>query len=75
MIKMPCRFLLAKKAQGFTILEALLLIIILALLAAIILPAYLEARKKGKEIRAPIDLKQLELGIEMYLQDNSVYPK
>jgi prepilin-type N-terminal cleavage/methylation domain-containing protein len=58
---------------GFTLIELLVVIIIIGILAAIAIPAYITQRKKGYDAQAKSDLRNLAEFEEIYLSDKGVY--
>ena len=57
------------KRRGFTLIELLVVIAIIAILAAILFPVFARAREKARQTACSSNLKQLDLGWQMYAQD------
>ena len=55
--------------RGFTLIELLVVIAIIAILAAILFPVFARAREKARQSSCQSNLKQIALGMLMYVQD------
>lgn len=60
--------------RAFTLIELLIVVAIIAILAAIAVPNFLEAQTRAKVSRAQSDMRALATGLESYRIDNNVYP-
>jgi prepilin-type N-terminal cleavage/methylation domain-containing protein/prepilin-type processing-associated H-X9-DG protein len=64
------------RRRGFTLIELLVVIAIIAILAAILFPVFARAREKARQASCCSNLKQLALGIQMYVQDyDETFPR
>ena len=65
---------LALARRAFTLIELLIVVAIIAILAAIAVPNFLEAQTRAKTARAKSDLRTLAVAIESYRVDSNDYP-
>lgn len=62
------------KKFGFTLVELLVVIAIIGILASIISASLVTSRKKGRDARRIADIKNIQLALEEYYNDNLKYP-
>src|SRR5881398_267575 len=60
-------------AAGFTLIELLVVIVIVAMLAALLLPALGKAREQGRSSVCRNNMRQIALAMTLYADDNSDY--
>lgn len=59
--------------DGFTLIELMIVVVVIAILAAIALPNYSEYVLRSKLVDAGSSLAQLRVSLEQYFQDNRSY--
>jgi len=69
---LPVRF--DKRTKGFTLIEILVVITILALLIVIGAISYSSVNKKSRDARRKSDIEQFRSALEMYRADKGYYP-
>lgn len=62
------------KFRGFTLIELMVVIAIIGLLATIITTSLVSSRAKSRDAKRIADIKTLQLALETYYNDNSVFP-
>lgn len=63
-----------KGERGFTLVEIMVVVLILAVLAAIVVPKLMMNPDKAKVTAAKVQIRQYEQAIQMYKLDNGIYP-
>lgn len=62
------------KQRGFTLIEVMVVVVILAILAAIIVPRILSRPDQARQVAAKQDIVAIENAMELYKLDNGFYP-
>jgi type II secretion system protein G len=65
---------LYRKEKGFTLVELMIVIIILAILTGIAVPSYMVLRNRAREVAAKAELTNIATALEMYMADLGSYP-
>jgi general secretion pathway protein G len=63
-----------RKSKGFTLIEMLIVIVVIAILALIVIPRLLGAGRKAKEATLRGDLHQLRNSVQQFEADCGDYP-
>src|SRR3954468_7977544 len=62
------------RPSGFTLIEIMIVVAIVAVLAAIAVPNYRDYVVRGKLVEAPAGLADARVKMEQFFQDNRTYP-
>lgn len=60
--------------RGFTLIEVLVVVVILAILAAVVIPRVMEHPGEARVARAKADIQAIVTSLNTYKLDNFVYP-
>ncbi|MGA0325586.1 MAG: type II secretion system major pseudopilin GspG [Limisphaerales bacterium] len=63
-----------KCRSGFTLVEMLLVLVILAALAAVVVPKFAGRSQQAKETAARSQIANIEIALDMFETDNGYYP-
>jgi general secretion pathway protein G len=63
-----------KKTSGFTLIEVMVVVVILAILAAIIVPRILKRPGEARIVAARQDILSIQNALSLYKLDNGFYP-
>jgi prepilin-type N-terminal cleavage/methylation domain-containing protein len=72
-MKIKC-YLCGKTKVAFTLIELLIVVAIIAILAAIAVPNFLEAQVRAKVSRLKADIRTAATAVESYVVDANIYP-
>lgn len=59
---------------GFSLIEVMVVVVILAILAAIVVPKIMSRPDQAKMVKAKEDIRSIENALELYKLDNGIYP-
>lgn len=60
--------------KGFTLIELLVVIAIIGILSSVVLASLNTARQKSRDAKRVADIKQIQVALELYFDDNRAYP-
>jgi len=63
-----------KPQNGFTLIEIMVVVVILAVLGALVVPKILENVDKARVTRAQSDIRAIQTALDLYRLDNFKYP-
>lgn len=59
---------------GFTLIEIMVVVVILAILAGLVIPRILERPEEARRAKARVQMEQLEAALKLFKLDNGFYP-
>ncbi len=62
------------KERGFTLIELMIVVAIIAILAGILIPNFVNARSQAQTAACESNLRSIATALELYYADNQVYP-
>lgn len=65
------RTVIARRRSGFTLIELMIVIAIIAILAAVLFPNFIRARAQGQQSACDSNLKNIGTAMESYANDNA----
>jgi general secretion pathway protein G len=63
-----------RKQAGFTLIELMVVVVIIAILAGLIIPRFMGETDKAKQAKTKMQIESLESALKMYKLDNGSYP-
>jgi type II secretion system protein G len=64
----------ARGEEGFTLVEMMIVVAIIAILVAILMPNFMRARAQAQTASCMMNLKEIATAMELYQSDNNRYP-
>ena len=62
------------KERGFTLIEMMIVVAIIAILVAILVPNFMRARAQAQTAACEANLKEIATALELYQTDHQMYP-
>lgn len=63
-----------QKQAGFTLIELMVVVVILALLATFVVPQIMDRPEQARVVKAQQDIRSIESALKMYKLDNFAFP-
>ncbi len=62
------------RQRGFTLIEVMVVVVILAILAAVVVPRIMDRPEAARIAKAKADIRAIQSALELYRLDNGEYP-
>ena len=62
------------RQSGFTLIEVMVVVVILAILASILIPKIMDKPDEARVVKAKQDIQEIQSALDLYRLDNYVYP-
>jgi general secretion pathway protein G len=66
--------MMVRDTRGFTLIELMVVVVILGILAGLIIPRIMGRPEEAKQLKAKMQIEQLEQSLKLYYLDNGEYP-
>lgn len=63
-----------RTARGFTLLEIVVVVTIIAILSAVVIPRFFDKPGEARQVKAKSDIQSLSTALNLYRLDNFSYP-
>ena len=64
----------AKKMNGFTLIEVMVVVVILGILAAVVVPKIMSRPEQARIVKVKQDIMAIQSALDLYKLDNGIYP-